>query len=173
MSCSEQERCPLTNGASLILTDCRKNSKKSAEFNFSQWPEESVHFTFCIIITFTLRKRPGSSEFRLSFISLPFSHALSLDISSAMPPYSSKSTILPWTRQKRKNTIILDNNTSACILYTENVVAFSSILEQKDKATVLIRHFCQALVQVQVPKKRKKEGFGPRADTKITWATTL
>ena len=43
--------------------------------------------------------------------------------------------------------------------------------------------FCQALVQVQAPvptdtklnkspQKRKKEGFGPWADTKTTWATT-
>ena len=63
---------------------------------------------------------PGSSEFRVSFISLPFCHALSLDISSAMPPYSSKSTILPWTRHKRKNTVNPDNN--ACILFTENFV---------------------------------------------------
>ena len=61
---------------------------------------------------------PGSSEFRVSFISLPFCHALSSDISSAMPPYSSKSTILPWTRHKRKTTVNPDNN--ACILFTDN-----------------------------------------------------
>ena len=68
----------------------------------------------------TLFAGPGSSEFRLSFISLPFSHALSLDISSAMPPYSSKSTILPWTQQQRNKNTIPDNN--ACILFTEHFV---------------------------------------------------
>ena len=139
MSCSEQERCPLTNGASLILTDCRKSRKKSAELHFSQWAGWGKCTFFYFLqhhyhhYTFTLRKRPGSSEFRVSFISLPFCHALSLDISSAMPPYSSKSTILPRTRLD-KNTV---NNTSACILYTENVVALSSILRIEIKVTVL------------------------------------
>lgn len=142
MSCSEQERCPLTNGASLILTDCRKGRKKSAELNLSQWAGESVHF-FLLFTTslsslyiYITKERPGSSEFRVSFISLPFCHALSLDISSAMPPYSSKSTILPRTRLKSKNTV---NSTSACILYTENVVALSSILRKEIKVNVLIR----------------------------------
>ena len=46
---------------------------------------------------------------------------------------------------------------------------------------------CQAMVQVQVqalvptdppsgikvPQKREKEGFGPGADTKTTWATSI
>ena len=53
MSCSEQERCPLTNGASLILTDCRKGRKKSAELHFIQWAgwgKCTFFFTFYNVI---------------------------------------------------------------------------------------------------------------------------
>ena len=51
---------------------------------------------FVIETTNKNSKWPGSRELRLSFISLPFSQARRLDMSSATPPYSSKFTIFPW-----------------------------------------------------------------------------